>query len=180
MAPRRSNELQFARHVSAIFVRNLHRAPITLKVSMRALLAAALLLASSQALLLPRVPQATAVRARSPSMLFDGLFGGDKAAPKRSSTNLNEILRKPEKDWTPEERKIVTNQASNWDEYKKDNQRDNTFFQTAAPKTGEQADMPDFFSAEARSGAEVPPQLLAFGGISALGIFALLVFLVFS
>ena len=147
---------------------------------MRRALLAALLLASSQALLLPRVPQATAVRARSPSMLFDGLFGGDKAAPKRSSTNLNEILRKPEKDWTPEERKIVTNQASNWDEYKKDNQRDNTFFQTTAPKTGEQADMPDFFSAEARSGAEVPPQLLAFGGISALGIFALLVFLVFS
>ena len=29
VAPRRSNELQFAWHVSAIFVRNLHRAPIT-------------------------------------------------------------------------------------------------------------------------------------------------------
>ena len=113
-------------------------------------------------------------------MLFDGLFGKKDAAPSRSSTNLNEILRKPEKDWTPEERKIVTNQASNWDEYKKDNQRDNTFFQAAAPKTGEQANMPDFFSAEARSGAEVPPQLLAFGGITALGVFALLVFLVLS
>ena len=50
----------------------------------------------------------------------------------------------------------------------------------AAPKTGEQANMPDFFSAEARSGAEVPPQLLAFGGITALGVFALLVFLVLS
>ena len=61
---------------------------------MRALLAA-LLLASSQALLLPRVPQATAVRVRSPAMLFDGLFGKKDAAPSRSSTNLNEILRKP-------------------------------------------------------------------------------------
>ena len=148
---------------------------------MRRALLAALLLASSQALLLPPVPQATALaRARSPSMLFEGLFGKKGAAPSRSSTNLNEILRKPEKDWTPEERKFVTNQASNWDEYKKDNQRDNTFFQTTAPKTGEQADMPDFFSAEARSGAEVPPQLLAFGGISALGVFALLVFIFVS
>ena len=139
----------------------------------------ALLLVSSQALLLPRVPQATAVRARSPSMLFDGLFGKKEGAPK-ASTNINEILRKPEKDWTPEERKLVTNQASNWDEYKKDNQRDNTFFQGTTPKTGVQADMPDFFSAEARSGSEAPPQLLAFGGVAALGVVALLGFVALS
>ena len=146
---------------------------------MRALLVT-LLLVSSEALLLPRVPQATAVRARSPSMLFDGLFGKKEAATPYSSKTANEILRKPEEDWTPEERKIVTNQASNWDEYKKDNQRDNTFFQGTAPKTGVQADMPDFFSAEARSGSEVPPQLLAFGGVAAVGVVALLGFVALS
>ena len=141
-----------------------------------------LALVSSQAFLLPRVPRATAVGSRSPSspsMLFDGLFGKKEAAPT-SSTNVNEILRKPEDDWTPEERRIVTNQASNWDEYKKDNQRDNTFFQSSAPKTGVQSDMPDFFSSEARSGAEVPPQLVAFGGVAALGVFALIGFVALS
>ena len=140
---------------------------------------AALLLVSSQALLLPRVRQATAVRARSPSMLFDGLFGKKEAASK-PSTNVDEIMRKPEDKRTPEETKLLTNQASNWDEYKKDNQRDNTFFQGTAPKTGVQEDMPDFFSKEARSGSEVSPKLLAFGGVAALGVVALLGFVALS
>ena len=141
---------------------------------------AALLLVSSQALLLPRVPQATAVlRARAPSMLFDGLFG-KKAAVSKPSTNVDEIMRKPEDKRTPEETKLLTNQASNWDEYKKDNQRDNTFFQGTAPKTGVQEDMPDFFSKEARSGSEVSPKLLAFGGVAALGVVALLGFVALS
>ena len=135
---------------------------------MRHVVLVALLLVSSHALLLPRVPQATAVRARSPSMLFDGLFG-KKEAVSKPSTNVDEIMRKPENKRTPEETKLLTNQASNWDEYKKDNQRDNTFFQGTAPKTGVQEDMPDFFSKEARSGSEVSPKLLAFGGVAALG-----------
>ena len=146
---------------------------------MRHVVLVALLLVSSQALLLPRVPQATAVRARSPSMLFDGLFGKKEAASK-PSTNVDEIMRKPENKRTPEETKLLTNQASNWDEYKKDNQRDNTFFQGTAPKTGVQEDMPDFFSKEARSGSEVSPKLLAFGGVAALGVVALLGFVALS
>lgn len=146
---------------------------------MRHVVLVALLLVSSHALLLPRVPQATAVRARSPSMLFDGLFG-KKEAVSKPSTNVDEIMRKPENKRTPEETKLLTNQASNWDEYKKDNQRDNTFFQGTAPKTGVQEDMPDFFSKEARSGSEVSPKLLAFGGVAALGVVALLGFVALS
>jgi len=146
---------------------------------MRPVVLVALLLVSSHALLLPRVPQATAVRARSPSMLFDGLFG-KKEAVSKPSTNVDEIMRKPENKRTPEETKLLTNQASNWDEYKKDNQRDNTFFQGTAPKTGVQEDMPDFFSKEARSGSEVSPKLLAFGGVAALGVVALLGFVALS
>ena len=146
---------------------------------MRHVVLVTLLLVSSHALLLPRVPQATAVRARSPSMLFDGLFGKKEAASK-PSTNVDEIMRKPENKRTPEETKLLTNQASNWDEYKKDNQRDNTFFQGTAPKTGVQEDMPDFFSKEARSGSEVSPKLLAFGGVAALGVVALLGFVALS
>ena len=139
---------------------------------------AALLFVSSQALLLPRGPRAPSVRAGSPSMLFDGVFGKKEAAPGKSSADA--ILRKNPDDWTPEEKRAVTNQASNWDEYKKDNQRDYTFFQGPAPKTSVQEDMPDFFSAEARSDSEVPPQLLAFGGVAALGVFALLGFVALS
>ena len=57
---------------------------------------------------------------------------------------------------------------------------DNTFFQGTAPKTGVQEDMPDFFSKEARSGSEVSPKLLAFGGVAALGVVALLGFVALS
>lgn len=40
--------------------------------------------------------------------------------------------------------------------------------------------MPDFFSKEARSGSEVSPKLLAFGGVAVLGVVALLGFVALS
>ena len=60
---------------------------------------------------------------------------------------------------------------------KKPEQEGYTFFQGPTPKTGQQADLPDFFSSEARAEVTVPPQLAIFGGIAVLGGIAVAAFI---
>ena len=87
------------------------------------------------------------------------LFGGTK------KKTTDPLLKNPD-DWTDEERKQVTTQASNWGN--RGGLEGYTFFNGPTPKTGVQEDMPDFFSGDARADVEVPPQLLVFGGLAAL------------
>ena len=89
-------------------------------------------------------------RAPAPAMQFDlgALFGGKKQVDKPSKKNVDAILAKPQEKWTPEERRLVSDTASNWGYTRKPEQEGYTFFQGPSPKTGEQEDLPGFFSSE--------------------------------
>ena len=90
-------------------------------------------------------------------------------------------MSKDPKSWSEEEKRLVTRIASNWGDTKKPEQENYTFFQGPTPKTGNQENLPSFFSTEARAEmTEIPQQLFLFGGVLAVGVTALTVFLVTS
>jgi len=122
-----------------------------------------------------RLPTPGMSRSRT-TRLSMGLFGGDSAKGNTKvadSKALDAVFRKPQDEWTDEDKKTVTRVSGNWAEYKKPNQDGYTFFQGPTPKSGVQEGMPGFFSSEARDGVEAPLQLKVFGGIAVVGVLAL-------
>jgi len=114
------------------------------------------------------------VRAGPPVMQFsvDGLFGKKKEQTKQVG---GDPTLRDQATWTAEDRKRVTDMASNWAGERKPNQEGYTFFQSPSPVTGEQQDMPDFFSKETLAGQDVPGIAVVLGAIAVIGTVTLLV-----
>jgi len=134
---------------------------------------------------MPRAPCHAVHRATTPVALFEGLFGSKKTPPTmprggNDDATLNSIMVKNPKEWTKEDQKQVDRISANWAFTRKPEQEGYMFFQGPTPKTGTQEDLPDFFSREARSDADVPVQLKVFGGIAATGALGLLAFVAIS